>query len=60
MFNCLYLIIFPAAISAQTKQSFLELISFYNEEDQLGEELIEERWFKAGVQGKDKIRKTWK
>ncbi|EFX86877.1 hypothetical protein DAPPUDRAFT_221711 [Daphnia pulex] len=48
-------------ISSATKQSFLEFISFYNEEDQLSEELIEERWFRSGVKGmRDQVKSTWK
>jgi len=47
-------------ISESTKQSFLELLCFYNCEDTLPEDLIEERWFRHGGWHKDKQRKTWK
>jgi pentatricopeptide repeat domain-containing protein 3 len=42
------------------KQSLLELICFYNHEDSLSEDLIEERWFRQGTRGRDRQRKTWK
>ena len=39
----------------------LELVSFYNEEDQIDDELLEERWLKSGTSTvKIKGRKTWK
>lgn len=52
---------FYLAISSATRQSFLEFVSFYNEEDQLSEDLIEERWFRSGMKGmKDQIKITWR
>ena len=57
----LKLFIFYLAISSATRQSFLEFVSFYNEEDQLSEDLIEERWFRSGMKGmKDQIKITWR
>lgn len=47
-------------IPDQLKQSLLELICFYNHEDSLPEDLIEERWFRQGTRGRDRQRKTWK
>ncbi|KAJ4431515.1 hypothetical protein ANN_20113, partial [Periplaneta americana] len=47
-------------ISHSTKQSLLELLCFFNCEDTLPEDMIEERWFRHGVLRKDKHRKTWK
>lgn len=51
-------------VDASTKQALLELVCFYNEEDQLSEELIEERWFKLQAQAKEQSNrpqgKTWK
>jgi pentatricopeptide repeat domain-containing protein 3 len=47
-------------LSESTKQAFLELLCFYNCEDTLPEDLIEERWFRHGGRHKDKQRKTWK
>lgn len=47
-------------LSADTLQNLLELLCFYNCEDGLLEEFIEERWFRAGNKGKDRLRKTWK
>ncbi|KZS11201.1 protein PTCD3 homolog, mitochondrial isoform X1 [Daphnia magna] len=49
-----------AAISPETRQSFLEFVAFYNEDDQLNQDFVEERWFKSGMKGKDQIRQTWK
>lgn len=46
-------------ISEQTKQEFLDMLCFFNHEDSLSEEFIEERWYKQSA-GKEKIRKTWK
>lgn len=47
-------------IPADLKQSFYELICFYNCEEQLDGELIEERWFRQDVRQKERSRKTWK
>ncbi len=49
-------------VTPEVKQSFLELLCFYNETDQLSEDLIEERWFRAGMvpRGYERNRKTWK
>lgn len=47
-------------IPADVKQSFFELICFYNCEDPLNEDLIEERWFTQSVKVKERQRKTWK
>ncbi|XP_017488818.1 PREDICTED: protein PTCD3 homolog, mitochondrial, partial [Rhagoletis zephyria] len=47
-------------ISNETKQQLLELICFYNNEEPLPEELIEERWFKANADARERNRKTWK
>lgn len=48
------------SISESTKQALLELLCFYNCEDTLTEDLIEERWFRHGGWYKAKQRKTWK
>lgn len=42
------------------KQQLLELICFFNHEDTLSEDLIEERWFSQTSVGKERQRKTWK
>uniref|UniRef100_W8AZV6 Small ribosomal subunit protein mS39 n=1 Tax=Ceratitis capitata TaxID=7213 RepID=W8AZV6_CERCA len=47
-------------ISNDSKQEILELICFYNNEEPLPEELIEERWFKANADARERNRKTWK
>lgn len=47
-------------VGEELKQSLLELLCFYNMEDTLSEELIEERWFRQGTRGKERQRKTWK
>uniref|UniRef100_A0A336MAF5 Small ribosomal subunit protein mS39 n=1 Tax=Culicoides sonorensis TaxID=179676 RepID=A0A336MAF5_CULSO len=48
------------SISDDTKLKFLQLIAYYNGEDTLDEEWLEERWFRQGVKGKERQRKTWK
>lgn len=47
-------------VSVELKQSLLELICYYNHEDTLPEDLIEERWFSQSTVGRDRQRKTWK
>lgn len=42
------------------KQQLLELVCFYNHEDTLSEDLIEERWHSQSSVGKERQRKTWK
>ncbi|XP_023294074.2 protein PTCD3 homolog, mitochondrial [Lucilia cuprina] len=47
-------------ISNEQRQSLLELISFYNNEEPLPEEYYEERWFKQNNEAQQRHRKTWK
>lgn len=47
-------------ISEATKRKLFGLVCFFNEEDQLAEDLIEERWFSQAAIGKERLRKTWK
>jgi pentatricopeptide repeat domain-containing protein 3 len=47
-------------IPADLKSSFFELICFYNSEEPLDEDLIEERWFRQNIKMKERHRKTWK
>lgn len=47
-------------ISRDTKQRLLEMLCFYNSEDALQEEWIEERWFRQSQKGMQKSSKTWK
>jgi pentatricopeptide repeat domain-containing protein 3 len=47
-------------IPAELKQSFFELICFYNCDEPLDEDLIEERWFRQIERNKERHRKTWK
>lgn len=47
-------------LSDETLQSLLELLCFYNGDDGLPDEFIEERWFRQGSKGKERKRKTWK
>nr|XP_014101005.2 protein PTCD3 homolog, mitochondrial [Bactrocera oleae] len=47
-------------ITNDSKQQLLELICFYNNEEPLPEEWIEERWFKANADARERNRKTWK
>lgn len=46
-------------IPAELKRSFFELVCYYNCEDPMDEDLLEERWFKAN-DGKERLRKTWR
>lgn len=47
-------------VSPELKQSLMELLCFFNHEESLPEEFIEERWFRQGVTEKGRQRKTWK
>lgn len=47
-------------IPAELKQSFYEMICFYNCEQPLDEDLVEERWFRQDERRKERSRKTWK
>ncbi|KAF5280612.1 hypothetical protein FQA39_LY05260 [Lamprigera yunnana] len=47
-------------VPRETLQGFLELLCFYNNDDPIPEEFIEERWFRHGVKEKERLRKTWK
>lgn len=47
-------------ISNDLKHAFLELISYYNCDEPLDEEWIEERWFKQTQRVKERPRMTWK
>ncbi|XP_054739891.1 protein PTCD3 homolog, mitochondrial [Anastrepha obliqua] len=47
-------------IPNESKQQLLELLCFYNNEEPLPEEFIEERWFKANADARERNRKMWK
>ncbi|KAM7346077.1 small ribosomal subunit protein mS39 [Cochliomyia hominivorax] len=47
-------------LSAEQKQSLLELIAFYNNEEPSTEEYYEERWFKQNNEAQQRHRKSWK
>ncbi|CAO1403561.1 unnamed protein product [Diamesa tonsa] len=47
-------------IPAELKQSLFELVCYYNHEDPLSDEFIEERWFRQSNKIKERQRKTWK
>lgn len=47
-------------VGEEDRQKLLELVCFYNGEDGISEELIEERWFRHVGKGRDRQRKTWK
>uniref|UniRef100_A0A182QET3 Small ribosomal subunit protein mS39 n=1 Tax=Anopheles farauti TaxID=69004 RepID=A0A182QET3_9DIPT len=47
-------------VGDELKQQLLELLCFYNHEDTLPEQFIEERWFRQGTVGRERQRKTWK
>lgn len=49
-----------AAVSDDLRQQLLELVCFFNHDDTLDEELIEERWFSQTSVGKERQRKTWR
>lgn len=44
-------------LSDQVRQELLELVAYYNCEDPLDEDWVEERWYRQGVMT---VRKTWK
>jgi len=49
-------------ISLETKESLLELVCFYNEQDQLDDDLFEERWLAGSRPRRDDVgtKKNWK
>jgi pentatricopeptide repeat domain-containing protein 3 len=47
-------------ISNDLKQALMELLCFYNCEEPLEEDMIEERWFRQNQRLKERNRKTWK
>lgn len=47
-------------VSSSLRQSLLELLCYYNSEDTLSDEFVEERWFRQSSKGREKQRKTWK
>ncbi|KAJ8928158.1 hypothetical protein NQ314_019305 [Rhamnusium bicolor] len=47
-------------VSQETQQKLLELLCYFNSEDTLSEEFIEERWFRQSSSFKERQRKTWK
>lgn len=47
-------------IPIELKHKFLEFIAFYNCEEALDEDWIEERWFRQSERLKERPRKTWK
>ncbi|CAG9802388.1 unnamed protein product [Chironomus riparius] len=47
-------------LTNDVKQSLLELLCFYNCEEPLEEDMIEERWFRQNQRLKERNRKTWK
>ncbi|XP_025209053.1 protein PTCD3 homolog, mitochondrial [Melanaphis sacchari] len=47
-------------ISSDTQQSLLELVCFYNNQDDLEEDWIEERWYTQTNKDREEFRNTWK
>lgn len=47
-------------VSEATKLNLMQLLCFYNHEDTLYDEWVEERWFRQGMKGRERQRKTWK
>lgn len=48
------------AVSDESKLALLELLCFFNENEDLAEELVEERWFAQSSNEKQILKKTWK
>lgn len=46
-------------ISSDTQQSLLELVCFYNNQDDLDEDWIEERWYTQAYKDREEFRNTW-
>lgn len=47
------------AVSAESKQSLLELLCYYNHEETLSDDLVEERWFRQ-ARTRERQSRTWK
>lgn len=47
-------------LSDNIRQNLLEFVSYYNCEETLEEDFVEERWYRQGVMGRGGLRKTWK
>ncbi|XP_050546265.1 protein PTCD3 homolog, mitochondrial isoform X1 [Daktulosphaira vitifoliae] len=47
-------------LNIDTKQSLLELVCFYNSQDVIEENWIEERWYTQANQERETLRNTWK
>ncbi|XP_068205724.1 small ribosomal subunit protein mS39 [Palaemon carinicauda] len=47
-------------LSEKIRQDLLEFVCYYNCEDTLDKDWVEERWYRQGVKGRGGIRKTWK
>ncbi|CAH0552989.1 unnamed protein product [Brassicogethes aeneus] len=47
-------------VSQVSQQKLLELLCYYNSEDTLDKEFIEERWFRQSSRLKEKQRKIWR
>ncbi|XP_014253930.1 protein PTCD3 homolog, mitochondrial [Cimex lectularius] len=47
-------------ISLPTKLSLLELLCFYNGEDPLSEDWIEERWYRQGTKKREFVKNCWR
>lgn len=47
-------------ISPDTLQALLELVCFYNSQDDIEEDWIEERWYTQSNKDREEFRNTWK
>ncbi|XP_025415928.1 protein PTCD3 homolog, mitochondrial isoform X2 [Sipha flava] len=47
-------------ISSDTQQALLELVCFYNNQDDIEEDWIEERWYTQVNKEREELRNTWK
>lgn len=56
----LFLFQWSLEISSDTQQSLLELVCFYNNQDNLEEDWIEERWYTQANKDREEFRNTWK
>ncbi|XP_037790424.1 LOW QUALITY PROTEIN: protein PTCD3 homolog, mitochondrial-like [Penaeus monodon] len=47
-------------LSDSVLQELLEFLGYYNCEDALDEDWVEERWYRQGIMSRDRIKNTWK
>lgn len=52
--------LFFVEVSDECKFALLELLCFFNENEDLAEELVEEKWYSQTADDKLTQKKTWK